>query len=938
MKKYGRYICGVLTIAALLGTNASGPVPVAWAAEQSGQDGQTAGAGQTGGEAREPDGGQNMGNGQNAGDGRNSGGQNTGNGQNMGDSRNSGSSQTMGNGQNSGNGQTTGDNQNSGNGQNTGDSQNSGNGQTTGDNQNSGSSQTTGDSQNTGDGQTTGDNQNSGGQNTDNGQNTGNSENSGDGQDSGDSGNSGSSQTTGDSQNPDDGQPSGDIQAPDGGQAPEEGQNPEDGQESGDGSGEDGLAGKDGSRVFAEVDQETAEWIRTAGEALAQIAGERDIMALVYLSDEYPVRVSPSYESETAVTVLSGQTVNILDMAVDENMEVWHYVKLGYMGQEIYGYVPRTNLACSDERFLAWEETFGMNAAAYAVDGERAGYADIEQFPESYRPALLELKKKHPNWTFVVMNTTLDWRTTIDAELQGGKSLVYKTLPEWAKNGLYDTGTWYYASRAAVEVYMDPRNALTENAIFQFEQLTYNEQYHTLDAVAKFLKSTFMTDDGGKLAPGTNSTYAQLFWEIGREDGRKVSPFHLAARVLQEQGNGTSPLISGTYSGYEGYYNYFNVGATGQTDQQVITSGLKYARDHGWNSVDKALRGGADFISANYIKRAQDTLYLQKFNVNPKGTPNAYAPYTHQYMQNITAPTTEGLSIKRLYEGAGSLENTFVFKIPVFENMPASPCQAPTVSTEVVLALPEGYGDSVMWLDGVAYQGELRNGSLIVNAPDGNAKTAVVYKYDDKGVPVGMYVWSLSYNGTIYTATAEPGLQDLLTYHGFSIRVTGDTGIRFKTGISTELRAQLIKKGVNGYVLKEYGTLVMNNANMGQYPMIKGGAKVAGGISYGIDANGKKQDVVFEIMDGRYRFTSVLVKIPVEQYKTEFAFRGYAVLERNGAQVIVYGPPKARSIYDLAKVLLGNGTYEPGSESYVFLEKLVSDADALQGQAAAEEE
>ena len=38
MKRYGRYICGVLTIAALLGTNASGPVPVAWAAEQSGQD------------------------------------------------------------------------------------------------------------------------------------------------------------------------------------------------------------------------------------------------------------------------------------------------------------------------------------------------------------------------------------------------------------------------------------------------------------------------------------------------------------------------------------------------------------------------------------------------------------------------------------------------------------------------------------------------------------------------------------------------------------------------------------------------------------------------------------------------------------------------------------------------------------------------------------
>ena len=680
------------------------------------------------------------------------------------------------------------------------------------------------------------------------------------------------------------------------------------------------------SRISGDVDEETAEWIRTSGEALAQIAAERDIMALVYLSDEYPVRTAPSYESEAAVTVLSGQTVNILDMAVDENREVWHYVRLDYQGRAIYGYVPRTYLACSDERFLEWEEMFGMNAATYAIDGERAGYADIQQFPQSYQAALRALKEKHPNWTFVVMNTKLDWQATIDAELQGERSLVYSTLPEWTKNGLYDTGNWYFASRAAVEVYMDPRNSLTENAIFQFEQLTYNENYHTQDAVTKFLRGTFMTDEGGKRPPGASAAYANLFWEIGRGEG--VSPFHLAARVLQEQGNGTSPLISGTYSGYEGYYNYFNVGATGKTNHQVITSGLQYAKEHGWNSAESALRGGATFISANYIKRAQDTLYLQKFNVNPPGTPNAYAPYTHQYMQNITAPTTEGQSIKRLYEGAGSLDNTFVFKIPVFENMPAQACAAPGVSTEVVVALPEGYGDSVMWLDGVAYQGELRNGSLIVTAPDRNARTAVVYKYDASGVPTGMYVWSLNHNGTVYTATAEPGLEDLLTYHGFSIRVTGNTGIRYKTGISTQLRSQLTKTGVNGYVLKEYGTLVMNNANMSQYPMIKGGAKVAGGISYGTDSNGNRTDIVFEIAEGRYRFTSVLVGLPVEQYKTEFAFRGYAVLEKKGEQVIIYGPARARSIYELARVLLNNGTYEQGSESYAFLQKLVSDADA----------
>ena len=72
----------------------------------------------------------------------------------------------------------------------------------------------------------------------------------------------------------------------------------------------------------------------------------------------------------------------------------------------------------------------------------------------------------------------------------------------------------------------------------------------------------------------------------------------------------------------------------------------------------------------------------------------------------------------------------------------------------------------------------------------------------------------------------------------------------------------------------------------------------------------------------------MLVGLPVEQYKTEFAFRGYAVLEKKGEQVIIYGPARARSIYELARVLLNNGTYEQGSESYAFLQKLVSDADA----------
>lgn len=686
----------------------------------------------------------------------------------------------------------------------------------------------------------------------------------------------------------------------------------------------------EGSRYPAGMDAETALFIDEAGAVLQEIAAEREIMALVYLADEYPVRTEPSLDSGAAVTVLSGQLVNILDVYVDEEFRVWEYVELEYDGVNYCGYVPRTNLAVSDSRFLQWEEAYGMNPGSNVYTTEEGrGYPDIEEFPESYHPALLALKEQHPSWTFVKMNTTLNWDAVIYAQMQGGKSLVHKSLPDWAKNGLYDTGNWYYATEAAVKVYMDPRNSLTENTVFQFEQLTYNEQYHTLEAMQAFLNNTFMNDS--KPAPGMDKmTFAELFWYLGKEEIREVSPFHLAARVLQEQGQGNSPLISGTYPGYEGYYNYFNIGASGTTNEEIYVNGLQYAKDHGWEGAYFSIQGGADFISANYIKKGQDTLYLQKFNVNPKGS---YPVHTHQYMQNISAPTSEALSMKKLYAGANSLDSTFVFKIPVYENMPAKPCAAPgteepTVeSLEIALELPEGYTEPVIWLDGTAYAGTLSGRTVTFTAADKNAQAAVAYKYNEAGVPTGMYVWSLKYDNGSYVIRAEPELEDLLTYHGFSIRITGKSGIRFKTGISTELRSRLVSTGVSDYRLLEYGTLVMNDANREQYPMVKGGAKVQSGMAYGADGNGGFTDVVYETVEGRYRYTSVLVGMPASQYKTAFAFRGYIILERYGKAVTLYGPPVARSIYSLAEQLLERGSYEPGSEAYEFLTNLIRDGD-----------
>lgn len=706
------------------------------------------------------------------------------------------------------------------------------------------------------------------------------------------------------------------------------------------------------------LDEEDLAWIAEAGQALRQIVEDREVMALVYLCDEYELRSDASEDSVAVVTVPSGQMAEILDVTVDEDGQVWEKVSTDMSGTDYIGYVRRDYLACSDERFLEWEEYYGMNpggAAMLAADGQ-GNYADIEQFPAGYQAALKELKKKYPNWIFVRYNTKLDWNTAVTNEMQGGRSLVSASSPDWAKGDFYGAG-WYNASRQALEAYMDPRNALREGAIFQFEQLTYNETYHTEEAVKAFLENTFMNSSAD--APGTNMKFYHIFYMIGQEENRKVSPFHLAARVLQEQGKGTSPIISGTVEGYEGYYNYFNVGANGKTTEDIIHNGLEYAKNHEWKGAYFSILGGANLLTNSYIRNGQDTLYLQKFNVN-KNSP--YGLYQHQYMQNISAPTSEAANVFKLYSSANALNNSFVFKIPVYQNMTgepdptptptvtptptptatptATPTPTPTVtpeptvtptpvpSTKITLEIPEGYDDKVVYIDGIKYAVQSKDGTVTLELPDDTAGSATVMRYNAKGVPVGMYVWTLEYYDDAYKVTAQPELTDLLTYHGFSIRITDKSGIRFKTGISADLRKKLLQSGgVDGYRLREYGTLIMTDANRKTYPMVVGGQKVLQGMAYGTDASGTFKDSIYETVDNRYRYTSVLVGMPASQYKVDYAFRGYATLTKDGQDITIYGPTVAKNIYSLAEQLLQMKIYEEGSDADLYLRKLIKDAD-----------
>lgn len=216
-----------------------------------------------------------------------------------------------------------------------------------------------------------------------------------------------------------------------------------------------------------------------------------------------------------------------------------------------------------------------------------------------------------------------------------------------------DGSTWFNAHPSVVAYYMDPRNFINDNNIYMFEDLSY-KPYQSSTAVSKIL---------GGSALARNGFQANWFVGAGQENG--ISPIALAARARQETGGG-SIAISGYRMGADTYYNPYNIGA--YSDANPVMRGLEYAKSQGWNTKEKAVYGGAKFIANGYIKRGQNSIYYQRFNVaNGIG-----AVGTHQYMTNITACYTESNTTKSSYASYGITNEALVFEIPIFTNMPAS--------------------------------------------------------------------------------------------------------------------------------------------------------------------------------------------------------------------------------------------------------------------------
>ena len=341
-------------------------------------------------------------------------------------------------------------------------------------------------------------------------------------------------------------------------------------------------------------------------------------------------------------------------------------------------------------------------------------------FPRDYARALAAAARRHPHWTFTPLAVTSldsryvwDYCVHMETDASPSRSLVpgsdrYLRYAHPSDRREYDSG-FRRASKAAVEHFMDPRNFLDEQGLFQFLDLSFDGRIESAH-VRSVLRGTFM--EKMKLENGLE--LAEYLIGIGRE--LDVNALHLASRIRQEQGVKEGPLVSGScgeklahyiagdiqregrfsvltprhwqsyeaMAAYDGLFNFFNIEASGSGRFAIYLAGMKEAKkgtvsmaekwggSPSWNTRWKALYGGAGKVASAYVKNRQNTLYLQKWNVDPRSRTAAGQSrnFWGQYMQNILAPRSESRQIYRTLAENGLLELPYRFLIPVYAGMP----------------------------------------------------------------------------------------------------------------------------------------------------------------------------------------------------------------------------------------------------------------------------
>lgn len=447
--------------------------------------------------------------------------------------------------------------------------------------------------------------------------------------------------------------------------------------------------------------------INTDGKFVAQKAYITSDKVELYNEADYKADILRESETGISYKLAMNQQVIARKQYIVGN-EKWYlitYIVNDSTGKQVIGagFIPEKFIKLSGEPV---DDSTGSSNKKKISNKQFEKELTAQGFPDDYKPFLRELHKNHPYWHFEARHLGLDWEYAVSREsvvglnlLQNSSNYAWKSMEarayDWANDAFiaYDGSTWVTASNKAVRYYMDPRNFLNEDYIYQFELLSYKPEHHTEEGISAILSGPPMKDVYYDYVASDgivkNISYAETFLLAGIYSG--VSPYHLASRVKQEVAGGGrfSTSVTGTVAGHEGYYNFYNIGAYNNTAPGgAVASGLRFAEKGSsskavignksfndfikipWNNRYNAILGGAAYIGNNYILRGQNTPYLEKFNFTDKST------FSHQYMSAIFSPSSESLITKKAY--AELKDEPLVFSIPVFQNMPVEISRRPT--------------------------------------------------------------------------------------------------------------------------------------------------------------------------------------------------------------------------------------------------------------------
>lgn len=494
------------------------------------------------------------------------------------------------------------------------------------------------------------------------------------------------------------------------------------------------------------------------------------------------VRPGPTYNNTAYYELLPGTNVTVLEKVTGQVSSTcpngWY--KIRYYKDSI-GYTCASNVSTKDE--------------LTSSNSEYENYLKGLGFPDSYIPYLVKLHELHPNWIFNPIQTNLDWNTFVNLE-SGNNAVIINYLNDILWN-LYQFAPlgekdWYKTTDGVNAFYLDPRNFLTEKFIFMFESLTYEYgtegkgTYNREDEQSKKYYNTLTS----LLGSSYSNTDEYKNWFIGAGYNANVSPVYLASLSFQEgpMSNQNNASILGTHStlyydgdnayNVNGYYNFFNINAYWHGNNSPTTSALAYAcgpacnynasYNRPWDTKEKAIYGGAQWIGDGYISNGQNTMYFKKFNSSPNSPAGAGA---HQYQTNITAPCSESVKEYNAYKNTNTLDNNFKFDIPIYNNMPS------------VVSLPE-IASNINTLKEIKVDNKVISGfdedvvdyTVYVSKVTNFAKIDVIKK-DEASTVEGIGTINLDEDKTIHEiiVTAENGL--IKTYRLEILKVEDNTSV-----------------------------------------------------------------------------------------------------------------------------------------------------------------